>query len=97
MRKKFIGLVLTLSLAAALLTGCGSSESSSNDSDKAAAGQTEASTAVAPYLLFLPTSPCCFISVFELVAYPAHRRDLVAVFADAAARLQLNDVARLLA
>ncbi len=47
MRKKFIGLVLTLSLAAALLTGCGSSESSSNDSDKAAAGQTEASTAVA--------------------------------------------------
>ncbi|MCR5632128.1 MAG: MetQ/NlpA family ABC transporter substrate-binding protein [Eubacterium sp.] len=47
MRKKFIGLVLTLSLAAALLTGCGSSDSSSNDSDKAAAGQTEASTAVA--------------------------------------------------
>ena len=47
MRKKFIGLVLTLSLAAALLTGCGSSESSSNDSDKAAAGQTEASTEVA--------------------------------------------------
>ena len=47
MRKKFIGLVLTLSLAAALLTGCGSSDSSSNDSDKAAAGQTEASTEVA--------------------------------------------------
>ena len=47
MRKKFIGLVLTLSLAAALLTGCGSSESSSNDNDKAAAGQTEASTEVA--------------------------------------------------
>ncbi|MCR5633078.1 MAG: MetQ/NlpA family ABC transporter substrate-binding protein [Eubacterium sp.] len=47
MRKKFIGLVLTLSLAAALLAGCGSSESSSNDSEKAAAGQTEASTAVA--------------------------------------------------
>ena len=47
MRKKFIGLVLTLSLAAALLTGCGSSDSSSNDSDKAAAGQTEACTAVA--------------------------------------------------
>lgn len=44
MKKKFIGLTLTLALAASLFAGCGSSDSASKNNGSAQAAQTESDT-----------------------------------------------------
>ena len=45
MKKKFLGLVVALSLTASLITGCGSDDSAKKNANNAEAAQTEATEA----------------------------------------------------